>query len=166
MLSFVLTKNKYLTFIKFSSKLIISNERGDGMKTEDRLGLLLWFRLSRFYNRSIRETNQHLKKWNVSAAQFDVLVQIGGHDRLTQQELGNKLFVTKGNVTQLLNKMEQLEWIGREQEGTTKYISLTEKGRALYEEIVPPQETFQAEQFHNLNIEEQNQLLKLLKKLQ
>lgn len=166
MLSFVLTKNKYLTFKKFSSKLIISNERGDGMKTEDRLGLLLWFRLSRFYNRSIRETNQHLKKWNVSAAQFDVLVQIGGHDRLTQQELGNKLFVTKGNVTQLLNKMEQLEWIGREQEGTTKYISLTEKGRALYEEIVPPQETFQAEQFHNLNIEEQNQLLKLLKKLQ
>jgi len=83
-----------LTFIKFSSKLIVSNERGDGMKAEERLGLLLWFRLSRFYNRSIRETNQHLKKWNVSAAQFDVLVQIGGHDRLTQQELGNRLFVT------------------------------------------------------------------------
>ncbi len=135
------------------------------MKTEDRLGLLLWFRLSRFYNKSIRETNQHLKEWNVSAAQFDVLAQVGGYDRLTQQELGNKLFVTKGNITQLLNKMEQLEWIRREQEGTTKYISLTEKGRALYEEIVPPQETFQAEQFQNLNVEEQHQLLQLLKKL-
>ncbi|PEC21538.1 MarR family winged helix-turn-helix transcriptional regulator [Bacillus cereus] len=136
------------------------------MKAEDRLGLLLWFRLSRFYNKSIRETNQHLKEWNVSAAQFDVLAQVGGHDRLMQQELGNKLFVTKGNVTQLLNKMEQLEWIHREQEGTTKYISLTEKGRALYGEIVPPQETFQAEQFQNLNTEEQHQLLQLLKKLQ
>ncbi len=55
------------------------------MKTEDRLGLLLWFRLSRFYNKSIRETNQHLKEWNVSAAQFDVLAQVGGHDRLTQR---------------------------------------------------------------------------------
>ncbi|HHT7235911.1 MULTISPECIES: MarR family winged helix-turn-helix transcriptional regulator [Bacillus] len=136
------------------------------MKAEERLGLLLWFRLSRFYNRSIRETNQHLKKWNASAAQFDVLVQIGGHDRLTQQELGNKLFVTKGNVTQLLNKMEQLNWIQREQEGTTKYISLTEKGKVLYEEIVPLQETFQAEQFDKLNREEQKQLLELLKKLQ
>ncbi|PIE95625.1 MarR family transcriptional regulator [Bacillus fungorum] len=136
------------------------------MKTEDRLGLLLWFRLSRFYNKSIRETNQHLKEWNVSAAQFDVLAQVGVHDRLTQQELGNKLFVTKGNITQLLNKMEQLEWIRREQEGTTKYISLTEKGKGLYEEIVPPQETFQAEQFQNLNVEEQQQLLQLLKKLQ
>lgn len=107
-----------------------------------------------------------MKKWNVSAAQFDVLAQVGGHDRLTQQELGNKLFVTKGNITQLLNKMEQLDWIRREQEGTTKYISLTEKGRALYEEIILPQERFQAEQFQNLNVEEQHQLLQLLKKLQ
>ncbi|KFN01073.1 MarR family transcriptional regulator [Bacillus clarus] len=136
------------------------------MKAEERLGLLLWFRLSRFYNRSIRETNQHLKKWGLSAAQFDVLAQIGGHDRLTQQELGNKLFVTKGNVTQLLNKMEKLDWIQREQEGTTKYLSLTEKGRALYEEVVPPQETFQSEKFCKLNRDEQKQLLELLRKLQ
>lgn len=155
-----------MTFLKFSSKLKISSKRGDGMKTEERLGLLLWFRLSRFYNKSIRETNQHLKEWSLSAAQFDVLAQIGGHDRLTQQELGRKLFVTKGNITQLLNKMEQLDWIKREQEGTTKYLSLTEKGRVLYEDVVPPQETFQAEQFDKLNRNEQKQLLELLRKLQ
>ncbi|WP_459501758.1 MarR family winged helix-turn-helix transcriptional regulator [Bacillus sp. C1] len=136
------------------------------MKAEERLGLLLWFRLSRFYNRSIRETNQHLKKWGLSAAQFDVLAQIGGQDRLTQQELGTKLFVTKGNITQLLNKMEQLGFVRREQEGTTKYLSLTEKGKALYEEVVPPQETFQAEQFEKLERNEQKQLLELLRKLQ
>lgn len=155
-----------MTFLKFSSKLKTSSKRGDGMKTEERLGLLLWFRLSRFYNRSIRETNQHLKEWSLSAAQFDVLAQIGGQDRLTQQELGRKLFVTKGNITQLLNKMEQLDWIKREQEGTTKYLSLTEKGRVLYEDVVPPQETFQAEQFDKLNRNEQKQLLELLRKLQ
>ncbi|MDH2880887.1 MarR family winged helix-turn-helix transcriptional regulator [Bacillus cytotoxicus] len=136
------------------------------MKTEDRLGLLLWFRLSRFYNKSIRETNQHLKKWNLSAAQFDVLAQIGGQERLTQRELGKKLFVTKGNITQLLSKLEKLGWIQREREGATKYLSLTEKGRALYQETVPPQETFQAEQFGKLNHKEQRQLLELFRKLQ
>ncbi|CAM4052565.1 MarR family transcriptional regulator [Bacillus manliponensis] len=136
------------------------------MKTEERLGLLLWFRLSRFYNGSVRSTNQHLKKWNLSTAQFDMLAQIGGHERLTQQELSKKLFVTKGNVTQLVNKMEKLELISREQEGNAKYLSLTEKGRVLYEEVVPPQETFQAEQFSKLNKEEQKQLLELLRKLQ
>lgn len=62
--------------------------------------------------------------------------------------------------------MEQLDWIKREQEGTTKYLSLTEKGRVLYEEVVPPQETFQAEQFDKLNRNEQKQLLELLRKLQ
>lgn len=152
--------------MKFRTKLKSSNKRGDGMKTEERLGLLLWFRLSRFYNRSIRETNQHLRKWDLSAAQFDVLAQVGGQDRLTQQELGRKLFVTKGNITQLLNKMEQLDFIRREQEGHAKYLSLTEKGRALYEEVVPPQETFQAEQFCKLDRGEQKQLLELLRKLQ
>lgn len=152
--------------MKFRTKLKSSSKRGDGMKTEERLGLLLWFRLSRFYNRSIRETNQHLRKWDLSAAQFDVLAQIGGQDRLTQQELGRKLFVTKGNITQLLNKMEQLDFIRREQEGHAKYLSLTEKGRALYEEVVPPQETFQAEQFCKLDRGEQKQLLELLRKLQ
>lgn len=136
------------------------------MKTEERLGLLLWFRLSRFYNGSVRSTNQHLKKWNLSTAQFDMLAQIGGHERLTQQELSKKLFVTKGNVTQLVNKMEKLELISREKEGNAKYLSLTEKGRVLYEEVVPPQETFQAEQFSKLNKEEQKQLLELLRKLQ
>lgn len=155
-----------MTIIKFSSKLYVSSKRGDGMKAEERLGLLVWFRLSRFYNKSIRETNQHLKEWGLSAAQFDVLAQIGGQDRLTQQELGKKLFVTKGNITQLLNKMEQLDWIKREQEGTTKYLSLTEEGKALYEETVPPQESFQAEQFNKLNHNEQKHLLELLRKLQ
>lgn len=55
------------------------------MKTEDRLGLLLWFRLSRFYNKSIRETNQHLKNGMYLPLQFDVLAQVGGHNRLTQR---------------------------------------------------------------------------------
>lgn len=136
------------------------------MKTEERLGLLLWFRLSRFYNESVRSTNQHLKKWGLSTAQFDVLAQVGGHERLTQQELGKKLFVTKGNVTQLVNKMEKLELIHRKQEGNAKYLSLTAKGRVLYEEVVPPQETFQAEQFSKLDKDEQKQLLELLRKIQ
>lgn len=136
------------------------------MKAEERLGLLLWFRLSRFYNWSVRSTNQHLKKWDLSTAQFDVLAQVGGHERLTQQELGKKLFVTKGNVTQLVNKMEKLGLIHRKQEGNAKYLSLTAKGRALYEAVVPPQETFQAEQFSKLNKDEQKQLLELLRKIQ
>ncbi|MFJ7511752.1 MarR family winged helix-turn-helix transcriptional regulator [Peribacillus simplex] len=133
---------------------------------EERLGLMLWFRITRIYNQSIRESNQHLKKWNLSAAQFDILVQVGSHERLSQQELANKLFVTKGNITQLLRKMEELGLIKREQEWKTKYLSLTEEGKEFFHEVVPKQEHFQASQFANLNETEKQQLLDLLSKVQ
>lgn len=135
-------------------------------KKEERLGLMLWFRLTRIYNQSIREFNQHLKKWNLTAAQFDILVQVGSHERLSQQELANKLFVTKGNITQLLSKMEDLGLINREQEWKTKYLSLTEVGKEFFYEVVSKQEQFQASQFSNLNYKEKKQLLDLLRKIQ
>ncbi|MFP3887219.1 MarR family transcriptional regulator [Priestia filamentosa] len=134
-------------------------------KQEERIGLTLWFRITRIYNQSIRESNQHLKKWELSTAQFDVLVQVGSHERLSQQELANRLFVTKGNITQLLSKMEDLGLIKREQEWKTKYLSLTEEGKEYFYEVVPKQEHFQASQFSNLNYKEKKQLLNLLKKI-
>ncbi|WP_010272198.1 MarR family winged helix-turn-helix transcriptional regulator [Paenibacillus senegalensis] len=135
-------------------------------KKEERRGLALWFRLSRFYNQSVRETNHHLKQWDMTAAQFDVLAQVGAAGRLTQQELADKLVVTKGNITQLLARVENLGWIIREQNWKTKYVSLSETGRKLYQQVVPVQEQFQAAQFSKLTEDEQKQLLVLLKKLQ
>lgn len=64
-------------------------------KQEERIDLMLRFRMTRIYNQSIRKSNQHLKKWELSTAQFDVLVQVGSQERLSQQELAKKLFVTK-----------------------------------------------------------------------
>ncbi|AWB43581.1 MarR family transcriptional regulator [Paenibacillus sp. CAA11] len=131
-----------------------------------RLGTLIWFRLSRFYNQSIRRTSQHLKQWELSAAQFDALNQIGANKRLTQQELADKLLVTKGNITQLLSRMEELGWVRRDQEWKTKYVSLTPQGQELLASCAPQQEQLQAEQFSALSREEKKQLLALLRKIQ
>lgn len=141
------------------------NEMHALSKQEKRLGILLWFRLSRFYNQSIRETNSHLKKWDITAAQFDVLAQVGAAGRISQQDLADKLVVTKGNIAQIIQKVEELGWITREQDWKTKYVSLTAEGKALFDDVVPMQEQFQAAQFNNLNPSEQKQLLDLLKKL-
>lgn len=126
---------------------------------------MLWFRLSCVYNQSIRLSNQHLKEWGLSAAQFDVLAQVGMNNKISQQELGEKLFVTKGNITHLLQKLERLGLIEREQDWKTKYISLTAKGNELYKKVVPVQEEFQANQFKNLTGQEKKMLNELLKKL-
>ena len=135
-------------------------------KRERMISILAWFRLSRFYNESIRRSNQHLKKWGLSVAQFDILAQVGASGRICQQDLAQKLLVTKGNVTHMLSKMEMQGWIEREREWKTKYITLTQSGEALLDEVLPVQEQFQADQFGKLSIEEKKQLLGLLKKMQ
>lgn len=145
----------------------MGNERDtNNSKKNKRLGLMIWFRLSRVYNHSIRRNNEHLKEWGLTSAQFDILIQVGIHKEITQKELGEKLFVTKGNITQLIGKMEKLGWVQRQQDWKTKTISLTDKGRQLYDEVVPDQEDFQASQFFGLDPTEQMQLIDLLKKVQ
>lgn len=134
-------------------------------KRERTISILAWFRLSRFYHESIRRSNQHLKKWDLTISQFDVLAQVGASEPISQQELAKKLLVTKGNVTHMLTKMEQLGWVKREREWKTKYITLTPKGKKMLEDVLPAQEQFQADQFKNLSFEEKKQLHELLKKL-
>ncbi len=135
------------------------------VKTDDRLGVILWFRISRFYNRNMKLTNQNFKEAGLSTAMFDCIAQIGPEGKLTQQELGKKLVVTKGNITQLLVKLETQNYVRREKVGREKFIMLTKKGITCYNELVPKQEAFQQDQFSNLTREEQKQLLDLLKKL-
>ncbi|MDD9148762.1 MULTISPECIES: MarR family winged helix-turn-helix transcriptional regulator [unclassified Sporolactobacillus] len=132
---------------------------------EKRLGVRLWSNLSRSYISRFRRSNEFLREWHLSSAQFDVLTLIGSHARLSQKELAEKLMVTKGNITQILRKMEDAGYIIREQEWKTKYLSLTEKGTVLFNEILPMQEAFQASLFQTLTKKERKQLLKLLKKV-
>ena len=131
-----------------------------------RLGVALWARLARIYGRNLRLAETRLRGWDLSVAQFDALAQIGAHERLTQQELAQRLLVTQGNVTQLLDRLERRGLIRRCPEGRLKRLMLTEEGRRLRAEVVPGQEQFQVEQFAALSEDEQRRLLALLRKLQ
>lgn len=134
-------------------------------KLSRKTGLLIWFRLARIYIQQIRKTTEHLRQWHLSPAQFDVLAQIGSKEGLTQKELADRLLVTQGNVTQLLDKMISLDLVAKRREGRNKILSLTPKGRELYHDVVPKQEMFQSGSFNVLTEEEKVQLLTLLRKL-
>jgi DNA-binding MarR family transcriptional regulator len=137
--------------------------RADAMR---RLGVALWTRLARSYVRNIRLAEGRLRGWDLSVAQFDVLAQVGAHERIAQQELAQRLLVTQGAITQLLDKLERRGLIERCPDGRLKRLALTEAGRRLRDSVVPGQEQFQVEQFAALSYEEQRQLLALLCKLQ
>ena len=136
--------------------------RGRGVREP---AVLAWLRLARIGQKIDRAGAAHLRRFGLSAAQFDVLAQVGAAEGSTQQELAQQLLVTKGNVTQLLDRMEQCGLLERRQEGRAKRIFLTAAGRALRARVVPAHEQLIAEQFSALSREEQVQLLRLLGKV-
>ena len=130
-----------------------------------RPGLLAWLRLMRVYQKVDRASAEHLRGWGLSVAQFDVLARVGSQAGIKQQEVADSLLVTKGNVCQLLDRMEDRGLIVRRREGRANHLFLTEAGRRLYDEAVPAQEAMVSERFSALSDEEQAQLHELLRKL-
>jgi DNA-binding MarR family transcriptional regulator len=126
---------------------------------------MAWLRLVRVSAKVERRIVEQLRPYGLSYGQFDVLVHVGTSPGLSQQELADALLVTKGNVCQLLDKMQAANLLVRRQEGRTNHLFLTEKGQDLYAAIVPEHEALIAEQLTALTPEEQTQLLRLLRTL-
>lgn len=124
-----------------------------------------WLRLLRVEQKVARVLAEDLKRWDLNPAQFDTLAHVGAAEGLTQQELADSLFVTKGNVCQMLDRMERRGLLVRRREGRTNRLFLTADGRRMFEEVVPVHEELVGRQLSVLDPEEQAQLARLLGKL-
>jgi len=127
--------------------------------------VLAWLRLARVFQKIDMRSERFFRTHELNTAQFDVLAQVGAARGMTQQELADALLVTKGNISQLLNKLEQTGMITRQQTGRTNCLFLTEQGQALFEVVVPQQEALIADLLAPLSADEQRELLRLLRKL-
>ncbi|MGE8077491.1 MarR family winged helix-turn-helix transcriptional regulator [Peribacillus loiseleuriae] len=127
------------------------------------LGSLIWLRLMRFTNQSNQMSNDFLKRFDLTTAQFDVLMQIRIYQPLTQMELAEKVTVTQGGISRMLVRLEKEGYIVRKQDWKTKTISLTEKAETILEQATPEQLAFQSSFFDDvLNEEEQKTLYTLM----
>lgn len=123
------------------------------------IGSLIWLRLIRFTNQSNQMSNEFLKRFDLTTAQFDVLAQIHVYQPLTQIELAEKVTVTQGGISRMLARLEKEGYIARKQEWKTKTISLTEKGMAILGEAMPAQLAFQSSFFDDILNEEEKKTL-------
>ena len=131
------------------------------------LGSLIWLRMMRFTHESNNLSNGFLKQFDLTTAQFDVLMQISLFEPITQSELAKKVTVTQGGISRMLARLEQEQLIIREQDWKTKYISLTEKGNVLLNNAFDAQLAFQTSFFdETLTKEEQKTLYKLISRVQ
>ena len=130
--------------------------------------VIAWMRLARIYTLIDRETVNLLRQFDLSVAQFDVIAQVGAAEGRTQQELADALLVTKGNITQLLDRLEARGLIERRVEAGRrgKRIFLTEAGWMLNREAIPAQEALIASLVGRLPVEDQDDLNQILRRLQ
>lgn len=130
------------------------------------LSTLVWLRMVRFVENSNQLSNDHLRQFDLTLAQFEALAHIRNFQPITQTDLARGLTVTGGGISRMLSRLEAEGLISRHQDWKTKHISLTDGGAELLERAYPSQLEQQASLFDEvLDDSEKTQLHALMKKL-
>ena len=138
---------------------------GECPRERTRRAVATWLRLARFVNAQHAALGTRLRERRLSLAQFDIIAQIGAREGLSQKALADRLVVTQGNVTQLLQKLERRRLVDRPPSGRSNSLQLTVAGRRLRDALVPGQERAIAGLFAALSDNELETLSRLLRKL-
>jgi DNA-binding MarR family transcriptional regulator len=109
--------------------------------------LRVWFRFVRLHRRAGIAIAGELKTLGLSIPQFDLLSTLTEQEGLSQQELAQRLYVTKGNVSGLLDRMVEAGLVERRaipDDRRSNALHLTTKGRALAEQGIAVQKAYVA----------------------
>ena len=102
---------------------------------DNTIGSLIWLRLIRFTNQSNQMSNEFLKRFDLTTAQFDVLLQIRTYQPLTQMELAEKVTVTQGGISRMLTRLEKKDILYENKIGKRKQLVLQSKEKHFRESI-------------------------------
>jgi DNA-binding MarR family transcriptional regulator len=107
--------------------------------------LRVWFRFIRLHRRVANAMSGELKALGLSIPQFDLLSTLSEQEGLTQQELAERLYVTKGNVSGLLDRLVEADLAERRAlpgDRRSNALHLTPKGRALAQKGIAMQRAY------------------------
>ncbi|HUO54497.1 MAG TPA: MarR family transcriptional regulator, partial [Rhodoblastus sp.] len=96
--------------------------------------LRVWFRLIRLHTRSRLAIANRLRAFDLSVPQCDVLSTLTEREGLSQQELAARLYVTKGNISGLIDRLVANGLVERRSlagDRRSHAIHLTPTGREL-----------------------------------
>jgi DNA-binding MarR family transcriptional regulator len=129
---------------------------------------ILWVRLNMAFQLINYEIQKALKQEDITLPQLDILVCLGRTEGLTLGEMGERLLVTGGNITGLVDRLERSGYVYRERDQKDRRIiraKLTPKGAELHKEILPIFRTRLNQIMNVLPAQEQRELNRLLKRL-
>ena len=107
---------------------------------KEELGIRTFVQMFRAFHRISRRLENLLESQGLSLAQFDLLATLRFGEGITQQELAERLLVTKGNVCGLLDRAGAAGYVERRpdpQARRANRLYLTDKGRAVVDKTMP-----------------------------
>jgi DNA-binding MarR family transcriptional regulator len=114
----------------------------------------IWLRLIRLEARMQAAVAERLRMIGVSIPQCDVLTTLSEQEGVSQQELAKRLYVTKGNISGLLDRLEAAGFVERRSTANDRRqyaIFLTEPGREMAEKAIAVQHQWVASIFGRLS---------------
>ena len=102
----------------------------------------VWFRLIRLEARMQAAVGERLREIGVSIPQCDVLTTLTEQEGVSQQELAKRLYVTKGNISGLIDRLAEAGLVERRSTAVDRRqhaIHLTEAGRQMAEKAIAVQ---------------------------
>jgi MarR family transcriptional regulator, organic hydroperoxide resistance regulator len=102
----------------------------------------VWFRLIRLEARMQAAVGERLRELGISIPQCDVLTTLTEQEGVSQQELAKRLYVTKGNISGLIDRLAEAGLVERRSTAVDRrqhLIYLTEAGRRMAERAIAVQ---------------------------
>jgi MarR family 2-MHQ and catechol resistance regulon transcriptional repressor len=133
------------------------------------LALDTFVKLVRAFSTIARLEGAHIRSdYGLTPPQFGVLDALGHLGAMTMGELCRKRLVTGGNMTVVVDNLEEAGIVRRRpspEDRRSTIVDLTREGRRRFDRIFPHHAQSMARMFSVLDASEQRQLGRLLKKL-
>ena len=130
--------------------------------------ILIWVRVATTFNLMYQEIKQELSKENLTIPQLEIIGCLAPSKGLSLNELADRLLVTGGNVTGLIDRLERDGYAFRERAEKDRRVimaRLTPKGKDVWQMIMPRYQASISKTIQSLTVVEKKELNHLLKKL-
>lgn len=109
-----------------------------------------------------------ISKNNLGITEFSVLEVLFYHGKQTIQQIGNRILISSGSMTYVIDKLEQKGIIKRndcKEDRRVIHITLTAEGMEMMENIMPKYQELVDSFFGDLTSDEAELMVKYLKKV-
>ncbi|HWR07627.1 MarR family transcriptional regulator [Sporomusa sp.] len=135
---------------------------------EQTLALKLFTVLARTHNTLMEIDRRDIRRYGLNQTEFAVLELLYHKGAHPLQQIGEKILITSGSITYVINKLEQKGLLERkpcEEDRRVIYAALTEEGRSLIDAIFPRHAQTLTQALRGLTPEEMRLAIELVKKI-